>query len=131
MTNPIFYKRITGSSIQGDAYSVTEPSGTLVIANGGELRLHDGSTAGGNPVGGGGGGGSSGWQLTSSTAVVSLTSDGTLTIPGTIVGNSGALDLNYDGSVVLSGIPSVDAVIQTTITILGIHQLGHLVQVAH
>ena len=114
MTNPIFYKRITGSSIQGDAYSVTEPSGTLVIANGGELRLHDGSTAGGNSIGGGGGGGSSGWQLTSSTAVVSLTSDGTLTIPGTIVGNSGALDLNYDGSVVLSGIPSVDAVIQTT-----------------
>ena len=37
-----------------------------------------------------------------------------LTVPGTIVGNSGALDLNYDGSVVLSGIPSVDAVIQTT-----------------
>ena len=60
MTNPIFYKRITGSSIQGDAYSVTEPSGTLVIANGGELRLHDGSTAGGNPVGGGGGVGSFG-----------------------------------------------------------------------
>ena len=55
MTNPIFYKRISGSSIQGDGYSVTEPSGTLVIANGGELRLHDGSTAGGNPVGGEGG----------------------------------------------------------------------------
>ena len=114
MSNPIYYKRISGSSIQGDAYTVTEPNGTLVIANGGELRLHDGSTAGGNSIGGGGGGGSSGWQLTSSTAVVSLTSDGTLTIPGTIVGNSGALDLNYDGSVVLSGIPSVDAVIQTT-----------------
>jgi len=40
--------------------------------------------------------------------------DGSLGIPGTIVGNSGALDLNYDGSVVLSGIPSVNAVIQTT-----------------
>ena len=54
MSNPIFYKRISGSSIQGDAYTVTEPSGTLVIANGGELRLHDGSVAGGNPIGGGG-----------------------------------------------------------------------------
>ena len=54
MTNPIFYKRITGSSIQGNAYTVTEPNGTLVIANGGELRLHDGSVAGGNPIGGGG-----------------------------------------------------------------------------
>lgn len=53
MSNPIYYKRISGSSIQGDAYTVTEPNGTLVIANGGELRLHDGSTPGGNPIGGG------------------------------------------------------------------------------
>lgn len=54
MSNSIYYKRISGSSIQGNAYSVTESSGTLVIANGGELRLHDGSVAGGNPIGGGG-----------------------------------------------------------------------------
>jgi hypothetical protein len=54
MSNSIYYKKISGSSIQGNAYSVTESSGTLVIANGGELRLHDGSVAGGNPIGGGG-----------------------------------------------------------------------------
>jgi hypothetical protein len=55
MSNSIFYKRITGSSIQGNAYTVTEPNGTLVIANGGELRLHNGATPGGVEVGGGGG----------------------------------------------------------------------------
>ena len=105
MSNSIYYKRITGSNIQGDATTVTEPLGTLVVTNNGDLCLHDGSTAGGNPVVGASG---PVFQLTSSTAVVTLASDGRLT------GNSGALDLNYDGSVVLSGIPSVDAVIQTT-----------------
>ena len=40
--------------------------------------------------------------------------DGILTVPGNVAGNSGALDLNYDGSVMLSGIPGVGAVIQTT-----------------
>ena len=39
---------------------------------------------------------------------------GNLHVPSTIIGNSGVLDLNYDGSVILSGIPSVAAVIQTT-----------------
>jgi hypothetical protein len=50
-----YYKRITGSVIQGTASTVTEPLGTLVVTNDGELRLHDGVTAGGNAVGGGGG----------------------------------------------------------------------------
>ena len=95
MTNPIFYKRITGSSIQGDAYSVTEPNGTLVIANGGELRLHDGSVAGGNPVGGGGS------TLVNGSKTVSLDSGGNLTFAdagGTFFGNgylqSGTKDTN-------------------------------------
>ena len=84
MTNPIFYKRISGSSIQGDAYTVTEPNGTLVIANGGELRLHDGSVAGGNPVGGGGS------TLVNGSKTVSLDSGGNLTFAdagGTFFGN--------------------------------------------
>ena len=50
MTNSIFYKRLSGSSIQGDATQVTEPQGTVVIANDGSLRLHDGTTAGGNAI---------------------------------------------------------------------------------
>ena len=54
MTNPIYYNRVVTSTVQGDGYGVIEPNGTLVVANGGELRLHDGSTAGGVSVGGGG-----------------------------------------------------------------------------
>jgi hypothetical protein len=46
-----YYKRITGSVIQGNATTVTEPLGTLVVTNDGELRLHDGTTAGGNAIG--------------------------------------------------------------------------------
>jgi hypothetical protein len=46
-----YYKRITGSAIQGTASTVTEPLGTLVVTNDGELRLHDGTTAGGNAIG--------------------------------------------------------------------------------
>ena len=60
MSARINYNRITGSNIQGDATTVTEPLGTLVVTNNGDLRLHDGTTAGGNPVGGGGGVGSFG-----------------------------------------------------------------------
>jgi hypothetical protein len=45
-----YYKRITGSVIQGTASTVTEPVGTIVVTNDGELRFHDGSTAGGLPV---------------------------------------------------------------------------------
>jgi hypothetical protein len=48
-----YYKRITGSAIQGTASTVTEPLGTIVVTNDGQLRLHDGVTAGGNAVGGG------------------------------------------------------------------------------
>jgi hypothetical protein len=47
MSNSIYYKRIPGSTIQGNATSVTEPYGTLVITNNNDLRLHDGNTAGG------------------------------------------------------------------------------------
>ena len=54
MSNSNYYKRIPGSPIQGDATTVTEPYGTLVLTNNNELRLHDGSTAGGNAIGGGG-----------------------------------------------------------------------------
>ena len=53
MSARINYNRITGSNIQGDATTVTEPLGTLVVTNNGDLRLHDGTTAGGNLVGGG------------------------------------------------------------------------------
>ena len=60
MSARINYNRITGSNIQGDATTVTEPLGTLVVTNNNELRLHDGSTAGGNSIGGGGGVGSFG-----------------------------------------------------------------------
>jgi len=47
MSNSIYYKRIPGSTIQGNATSVTEPYGTLVVTNNNDLRLHDGNTAGG------------------------------------------------------------------------------------
>jgi len=63
MTN--FYKRITGSEIQGDASTVVQPAGTLTIdSNNNTLKLHDGSTPGGNDVGGGGGGLTNGWTIT-------------------------------------------------------------------
>jgi hypothetical protein len=59
----------------------------------------------------------------SSTKTWTFGLDGTLTVPGTIdtngqlvSGYSGALDLNVDGSVVLSGTPGQDAVIQTSAT---------------
>jgi hypothetical protein len=48
-----YYKRITGSVIQGTASTVTEPVGTIVVTNDGELRLHDGTTAGGISFSGG------------------------------------------------------------------------------
>ena len=152
MSARINYNRITGSNIQGDATTVTEPLGTLVVTNNGDLRLHDGTTQGGVAVSGSGGGFATTSTLVNGTYTVALSTTGqlnlpsaantesdnariqsansidilanlakwtfstnsNLTVPGTIVGNSGALDLNYDGSVVLSGIPSVDAVIQTT-----------------
>ena len=50
MSARINYNRITGSNIQGDATTVTEPLGTLVVTNNGDLRLHDGTTAGGITV---------------------------------------------------------------------------------
>jgi hypothetical protein len=52
MSARINYNRITGSNIQGDATTVTEPLGTLVVTNNGDLRLHDGSVAGGNFIAG-------------------------------------------------------------------------------
>ena len=152
MSARINYNRITGSNIQGDATTVTEPLGTLVVTNNGDLRLHDGTTQGGVAVSGSGGGFATTSTLVNGTYTVALSTTGqlnlpsaantesdnariqsansidilanlakwtfstnsNLTVPGTIVGNSGALDLNYDGSVILSGIPSVAAVIQTT-----------------
>ena len=78
MSARINYNRITGSNIQGDATTVTEPLGTLVVTNNGDLRLHDGSTVGGNSIGSGGSTGPV-WQLTSGTAVISLDTDGVLT----------------------------------------------------
>jgi len=96
MSNSIYYKRITGSSIQGNGYTVIEPLGTLVVADDGSLRLHDGATAGGNPVGGGT---ANGWQLTSSSYVVSLNSStGVLTVPGFMnltYGQGGADTMNF------------------------------------
>ena len=53
-------------------------------------------------------------NTTSVVNVATFGLDSTLTVPSIIVGNSGNLDLNYDGAVVLSGIPGVGAVIQTT-----------------
>lgn len=52
MTN--FYKRITGSEIQGDGSTVVQPAGTITVdSNTNTLKLHDGSTPGGNSIGGG------------------------------------------------------------------------------
>jgi hypothetical protein len=92
MSNTNFYKRISGSSIQGNAYTVIEPNGTIVVANGGELRLHDGSTAGGNEIVGGGGGfattsslvnGNYSVSLSSSTGVLTLSTASTILGSGT------------------------------------------------
>ena len=56
MTN--FYKRITGSEIQGDGSTVVQPAGTITVdSNTNTLKLHDGTTPGGNSIGGGGLGG--------------------------------------------------------------------------
>ena len=52
MTN--FYKRITGSEIQGNVSTVVQPAGTITVdSNTNTLKLHDGSTPGGNSIGGG------------------------------------------------------------------------------
>jgi len=95
MTNSIFYKRLSGSSIQGDATQVTEPQGTVVIANDGSLRLHDGSTAGGNPVVSN----ASTSSLISGSYTVSLDSGtGVLTVPGFMnltYGQGGADTMNF------------------------------------
>ena len=98
MSARINYNRITGSNIQGEATTVTEPLGTLVVTNNGELRLHDGTTQGGVAVGGAGG--ASGWQLTSGTSVVSLNEIGDLTLPegGVISNNYGVIRLKPAGA---------------------------------
>jgi hypothetical protein len=72
-----YYKRITGSAIQGTASTVTEPLGTIVVTNDGQLRLHDGSTAGGNAVGGG----APASSLVNGGYTVTLQSEGSLLIP--------------------------------------------------
>ena len=51
-----FYKRITGSQIQGNAAAIAEQAGTLVINDDGTVHIHDGTTVGGNPIGSGGSG---------------------------------------------------------------------------
>jgi hypothetical protein len=53
---------------------------------------------------------------TSTQHVWRFDTDGTLTVPGPILGGSGALDLGVDGSVVLSGTPGQGAVIQTAVS---------------
>jgi hypothetical protein len=50
-----YYKRITGSQIQGDATAIAEQAGTLVINADGTVHIHDGTTVGGNAIGAGGG----------------------------------------------------------------------------
>jgi len=45
-----YYKRITGSQLQGDATAIAEQAGTLVVNADGTLRLHDGTTVGGLPL---------------------------------------------------------------------------------
>ena len=71
-----FYKRITGSKIQGNASSLTEQAGTLVINADNTVHIHDGTTVGGNPIGGGGAAN----KLTSSTYAVVLDSSGVLNL---------------------------------------------------
>lgn len=90
MTNPIFYKRISGSEIPGDADSTIEPYGTLVITNGNELRLHDGFATGGNLIAGGGSAttsslvsGNYSISLSSSTGVLTLSTASTILGSGT------------------------------------------------
>jgi hypothetical protein len=63
------------------------PNGVLTWDDVNGLRLHDGETAGGNAIGGGAGGPV--FQLTSSTSVAKLTSDGVLTVPGQITSVDG------------------------------------------
>lgn len=85
MTNPIYYKRLTGSTIQGNADNVIEPIGTIVVTNGGDLRYHDGSTAGGSALGGGD-------HMTVRNSTLQLDGAGVAWI-----GSYGAGDYNYGG----------------------------------
>jgi hypothetical protein len=94
MSARINYNRITGSNIQGDATTVTEPLGTLVVTNNGELRLHDGNTSGGVALSSGGAPTS---NLVNGSYTVSLGSDGALTLSdaGKITSSNGLeLDTN-------------------------------------
>jgi len=52
MSNSIYYKRIPGSTIQGNATAVIEPYGTLVITNDNDLRIHNGLREGGDYIAG-------------------------------------------------------------------------------
>lgn len=83
MTN--FYKRITGSTIQGDESTVIEQTGTIVINTSGAAIIHDGVTVGGNPF-------------------VVLKSNGTLTIPGAISSNEhpGNITINSNNGITTS-----------------------------
>lgn len=98
------------NSVQVTAYTgTTWPS---QVGQGGKFLTTDGNVLSWTTVIGGAGGSSD--RLTNNGKEVVLNSSGLLTVPGNVAGSSGALDLNYDGSVVLSGIPTVNAVIQTT-----------------
>jgi hypothetical protein len=81
MSNSNYYKRIPGSNIQGDATTVTEPYGTLVLTNNNELRLHDGTTQGGVAVSGSGGGFATTSTLVNGTYTVALSTTGQLNLP--------------------------------------------------
>ena len=85
MSARINYNRITGSNIQGDATTVTEPLGTLVVTNNNELRLHDGTTQGGVAITGGGASGPV-FQITSGSYSVSVADTGVVTM-ATMRGN--------------------------------------------
>jgi hypothetical protein len=76
-------------------------NGTLILPSGGDI-VRDGVTV----LGGGGSSGPS-WQLTSSTAVVSLASNGTLTLPNSNAtisfanGTSGEMRIWYDNDITI------------------------------
>lgn len=85
-----YYKRITGSKIQGDATAIAEQPGTLVINDDGTVHIHDGTTVGGNPIGGGGFAttstlinGSYSVSLSSSTGILTLSTASTILGQGT------------------------------------------------
>lgn len=102
MSARINYNRITGSNIQGDATTVTEPLGTLVVTNNGDLRLHDGTTAGGNSIGAGSTGNFTFEQdtVTNTNGMLLSTGRGTLSIGRNMegIGLSSHFHIAFDNS---------------------------------